>query len=29
MTVQKDLVKNIYVGNGGTTQFPITFDVNA
>lgn len=29
MTVQKDLVKNIYVGNGSTTQFPITFDVNA
>lgn len=29
MTVQKNLVKNIYVGNGSTTQFPITFDVNA
>lgn len=29
MTVQKDLVKNIYIGNGSTTQFPITFDVNA
>ena len=28
MTVQKNLVKNIYVGNGSTTQFPITFDVN-
>lgn len=28
MTVQKNLVKNIYVGNGNTTQFPITFDVN-
>lgn len=28
MTVQKDLVKNVYVGNGSTTQFPYTFEVS-
>lgn len=26
MTVQKDLTKNIYVGNGSTTVFPFTFE---
>lgn len=29
MTVQKESVRNIYVGNGSTTVFPITFEVNA
>lgn len=28
MTVQKNLVKNVYVGNGSTTQFPFTFEVD-
>ena len=28
MTVQNTAVKNIYVGNGSTTEFPITFEVN-
>ena len=26
MTVQKELTKNIYVGNGQTTKFPVTFE---
>lgn len=28
MTVQKDIVKNTYAGNGSTTVFPITFEIN-
>lgn len=28
MTVQKDLVKNIYVGNSSTKEFPFTFDIS-
>lgn len=28
MTVQNTATKNIYVGNGSTTEFPITFEVN-
>ena len=28
MTVQNTAVKNIYIGNGSTTEFPITFEVN-
>lgn len=26
MTVQKDITKNIYIGNGSTTVFPVTFE---
>lgn len=29
MTVQKDITKNIYVGNGSTTVFPFTFECPA
>ena len=29
MTVQKDVTKNIYVGNGSTTVFPFTFECPA
>lgn len=28
MTVQNTAVKNIYIGNGSTTEYPITFEVN-
>ena len=29
MTVQKDVTKNIYVGNGSTRTFPFTFECPA
>lgn len=28
MTVQNTAIKNVYVGNGSTTEYPITFEVN-
>ena len=28
MVVQKENVRSVYIGNGSTTVFPITFEVN-